>query len=709
MSSVPCTSKAHFDVTSTPTVLLGGHSTPPAPARPRSVRSRANGGDPVLHDCFGIGRISNQAPSVDGAVVVQFANAVETVPSASLRRLVPVTELAHFAEETGRVTAWTVRKANEQGTIRPDAIGHFAGHRVHYYDVTRVSALIEQLCVRDIWAVGTLVVHTRFGPGKIVECAPRAEDCGRTELIRRVEFFDSPSPVSISIQELRRLLPSHLIARNLQLNSKAFARQAARRGIYPDYSVTHGRVRDFYDESRIDEIRSQWHTSNKSAASQSKGVVLDAEGEIATIEFRGVRGDARLRYVDRPSLYQMADLISLRELVSLRHLARSERMSRYKLSRLLNAVGIQPVYQHGRTLYFDREAAHDAIQGRLERETSAVALGVLSNRTGISEAVLARKVRHGYIRTVDHQVTHCVDRDEAARVEQLVRALRSRSEGLESLSICRVHKRGRGGLEVIRWDITRLIEVARTLAPHKRRILFDQVAWMCEGAGLRRLDQVFERFVENLTSHPDAALIAGLLVELTSHLRPDFSRYINRLLLIASGRISTLHQLDHRVRTFAAEAGCDDKRAYYRFRVHIDDSLAKLLNSADVDSAARRVEFAEPSAAAVNSVYGNDDCTPGAIIVSLADRKPSVGIISKVEQQSWNTLSHRWEKTTLVRFAHGEQRIHPHTQNPDRQQRKDRQNLPILLRSCEVMDLIRLRRAAEGGQHHDIGTFTKAS
>ena len=422
-----------------------------------------------------------------------------------------------------------------------------------------------------------------------------------------------------------------------------------------------------------------------------------------------MRGDAWLRYVDRPSLYQTADLTSLRELVSLRHLARSERMSRYKLSRLLNAVGIQPVYQHGRTLYFDRETAHEAIQGRLERETSAVRSSLLSSRTGISEAVLARKVRHGYIRTVDHHATHCVDRDEAARVEQLVRTLRSRSKGLEGLLVCRLHNRGRGGLEVVRWDITRLVEVARTLAPQERRILFDQVAWMCEGAGLRRFDQAFERFVQNLTAHPDARLIAGLLFELTSHLPSDFARYINRLLLIASGRISTLHQLDHRVRTFAAEAGCDDKRAYYRFRVHIDDSLAKLLNSADVDSAARRVELAEPSATAVNSLYDDDDCTPGAIILSLADRKPSVGIISKVEQQSWNTLSHRWEKTTLVRFAHGEQRIHPHTQNPDRQQRKRRQNLPILLRSCEVMDLMRLRRAAEGGQHRDIGTFTKAS
>jgi hypothetical protein len=241
--------------------------------------------------------------------------------------------------------------------------------------------------------------------------------------------------------------------------------------------------------------------------------------------------------------------------------------------------------------------------------------------------------------------------------------------------------------------------VAEMPPPEQRRPLVTHVLHRTRGRSTAICD----------TTHPDARLIAGLLFELTPHLPANFARYINRLLLIASGRISTVHRLDHRVRAFAAEAGCDGKRAYYRFRVHIDDSLAKLLNSADVDSAARRIELAEPSAMAVSSSYDDDDCTPGAIILSFADRKPSVGIISKVEQQSWNTLAHRWEKTTLVRFHHGEQRIHPHTQNPDRLQRKDRQNLPILLQSWEVMDLIKLRRAAEGDQHHDIGTCTKAS
>jgi hypothetical protein len=693
-----------------PSVLSSGHhSTPLAPARSGNLRSRSIHRDRVLHDRLGLGRILNGGSEGDDTVVVQFANGSETLQCDSLRPLVTLTTLARLAEETGRVTAWTVRKANEQGRIHADAIGSFAGHKVHYYDVARVSALIDQLSSHDIWSVGTLIIHSRLGPGKILASPGPAKDFGRTETTRHVQFFDLPSPVLLSVQELRRLLPSHVIATSLQLNRRTFAGQAVRRGIYPDYAVSHGRVREFYDENRIDEIRTRWHAPDGGAAPRSTRFVLDAEGEVATIDFGGVRSEVRLRYIQRPTLSQTADAASLRQLVSLRRLARTERMSRYKLSRLLNAVDIQPVYQHGRTLYFDQRTAHEAVRGRLEREACAVTLAALASRTGLSEAVLARKVRHGHIQTLDRLATHCVDRDEAARVEQLVRAFRSPSIGLEGLSVCRLHTRGRAGSEVARWDIVRLVEVARTLPSHHRGILFDQVAWMCEGAGLKRFKQAFEYLMQNLTACPDTRLSARLLLELTEHLPAEFSRYIIRLLLIASGRTNTLNELDRRVRRFAAEAGCDDQRAYYRFRVRIDQSLAELLNAPHSDPGAPPIGLAEGSATATGSAHGEDDCAPGAIIVSLAHQKPTVGIISKVEQQSWNALSHQWEKTTLVRFAHGEQRIHPHTQNLDQQQRKDRQYLPILLRACEVIDLVQLRRATECGQRYDGETLRRAS
>ena len=81
----------------------------------------------------------------------------------------------------------------------------------------------------------------------------------------------------------------------------------------------------------------------------------------------------------------------------------------------------------------------------------------------------------------------------------------------------------------------------------------------------------------------------------------------------------------------------------------------------------------------------------------------------EVEQQSWNTLSRQWEKATLVWFTHGEQRINLHTQNQDRQHGQKGQHAPILLRSCEVIDLVRLRRAAEIGERRSGEILKKAS
>src|SRR5690349_10257401 len=110
MSSEPHSSKAQLAVSSIPAFPCGdSQSNLAAPEHPRSLLP-ATPGVPVLHDRFGLGRISNQTPDLDDNIVVQFANTAETVPCASLRHLVPVTKLARFAEATDRVTAWTVRK-----------------------------------------------------------------------------------------------------------------------------------------------------------------------------------------------------------------------------------------------------------------------------------------------------------------------------------------------------------------------------------------------------------------------------------------------------------------------------------------------------------------------------------------------------------------------------------------------------------------------
>ena len=292
-----------------------------------------------------------QPTEFDDSVLVQFGASTQEVRRDSLRWLVPLTTLARAVQETGRATAWSVRKANEQGIIRADVIGQFAGHKVHYYDVSRFSAVVEQLSAPNDWTFGTLVIHSRFGPGRILANAQPADQRGQAEPSRLIQFFDAACPLSVPVQELRRLLSSREMARRLQLNRKTFATQAARRGIDPDYVETCGRVRNFYDESRLEEIRAQWFASGPSDVAPFARVVLDAEGEIAAIDGKNAHGEVRLRYLRFPMLAQTADVSGLRELVSLRELARSEQMSRYKLSRLLRAVGIEPVYQDARTFY----------------------------------------------------------------------------------------------------------------------------------------------------------------------------------------------------------------------------------------------------------------------------------------------------------------------------------------------------------------------
>jgi hypothetical protein len=217
MSLVPSTSKAQLRLPLVPTVSSGdGQTSQPTPRRPSNLRSRFAHSNRVLHDSFGLGQVLPGSVGVDNTVLAQFATGPQQVRCDSLRWLIPLTTLTRLAHETGRVTAWAVRKAHEQGTILPDVIGSFAGHKVHYYDIERLPALIEQLCTQDIWAVGALIMHSQFGPGKIVASPGPVNQAGRSALTRYIQFFDAPSPLSISVQELRHLLPSHRVASSLQ-------------------------------------------------------------------------------------------------------------------------------------------------------------------------------------------------------------------------------------------------------------------------------------------------------------------------------------------------------------------------------------------------------------------------------------------------------------------------------------------------------------
>lgn len=400
-------------------------------------KSSLTPGDRVIHHELGLGRVLDAARSFPDRVTVKWPHGVREASTDSLRRLLPRTVLGQLvARTTSHVSTWTVRKADEQGTIQPDAKGRFAGHDVHFYDPDRIPALIEQLSQRDLWRIGTLVIHSHHGPGRVAALGPEQPSAGvpTQTLTRRVHFFADKTPLPVPVGELRHLISGSVVANRIGVQRKSFAKLATRKGIWPDYS-SDGGFREFYDEGRIEEIRRRWGALPQYGSLQpGRSIVLDSSGDIARIESMTADGKARLRYIDYAGALSTAPVSELRELASLREFARRENMSRYKLQRLLRAVNVGPVYEHGGTMYFDVSETPKILHGRLAGESSAVSLRVLSRRTGVSRQVLARKIRRGCIRTTGQQGTYCVDEQEAQRIEELVAALR----GLRGWRDCRI-------------------------------------------------------------------------------------------------------------------------------------------------------------------------------------------------------------------------------------------------------------------------------
>src|SRR5687767_4905698 len=102
------------------------------------------------------------------------------VPSGAelITRTVLVQRLQQSAPE---LTPWTFRKAEQLGLMRPDKTGRFAGHAVHYYDPARIPELMPLLRATHRPA-GTLVIHSHFGPGRIMAVDP-------ADLNRRIVCF----------------------------------------------------------------------------------------------------------------------------------------------------------------------------------------------------------------------------------------------------------------------------------------------------------------------------------------------------------------------------------------------------------------------------------------------------------------------------------------------------------------------------------------
>jgi hypothetical protein len=203
---------------------IGFQTRPPA-CTPLFLRR----GDHVLHKQWGCGRVLDAVFASNSDVTICFEDGQRTVSPNTLRRLLPRTVVAQVvAGSTPHVSAWMVRKADEQGVIEPDFKGRFAGHAVYYYDEARIPMLVEQLSKQDFWSIGSMVIHDEYGAGRVVAWQLRVS--GPTQHgMRLVQFLGHASPVPVSIHHLRRLLPSNMVANCLGISRKTFAKLARRK------------------------------------------------------------------------------------------------------------------------------------------------------------------------------------------------------------------------------------------------------------------------------------------------------------------------------------------------------------------------------------------------------------------------------------------------------------------------------------------------
>ena len=467
-----------------------------------------------------------------------------------------------------KLTSWTFRKAEQQGLIHPDKKGRFAGHAVHYYDAARLPELIRQLLPTDCWTAGTLIIHSDLGPGRILSADP-VDPCRRI-----VSFFGNSAPVSVRVAEIRRLVSARVMAHHVGVSRKSFAKMASLCDINPDYADT----RNFYDEGRVQEIREICASTRSVSSVQAGWVVLDAQGEVARIEYVHANGHVVLRMLADGRFTQTANLSSLGRLVSTRELARLERMSRYKLNRLLSAAGVRPVYRDGKTLYLELDRAQEALRTRIGRENSATRLRDVARQCGVSPELLARKVRQDCIRTTG-SANYAIDECEVQRVERLNRARRSGWQRLREAGICQVQPRGRQGYEVVSWDVSRLIHVAQTLSSRPQEALFDEIAWACDGAGQRRFKDSLENELWKWRTVPDeqSRRAAQLLLRLFAHMPKTLIPWQSRVTLIAAGAPQRYQLSDACLRLLAKDAGCRTEIALRRFIARVDQQVAELL------------------------------------------------------------------------------------------------------------------------------------
>jgi hypothetical protein len=231
-----------------------------------------------------------------------------------------------------------------------------------------------------------------------------------------------------------------------------------------------------------------------------------------------------------------------------------------------------------------------------------------------------------------------------------------------------------------------LIKLAESMTPLARERVFWQVAWLCEGAGRRRLVNAMHEYLRS--PYADAGVnekpIAGaeILLELFDHLPTAVARYRSLVALLASG--TYVGRVTHLLRDLERLAGPNGNTSYTRLRSQVDDSVADLLTREGIQPISTPLGI---STSRKGSLYPDDDFVEGAVVLCINGLQAEVGLVVRVEQQAWNSVLRAWDKTVVVRFAEGERRINPHTRAKNGQRSVPR--VTVLLRTTDTISVHR--------------------
>ncbi|MEO6759624.1 MAG: hypothetical protein ABIO24_09240, partial [Saprospiraceae bacterium] len=220
------------------------------------------------------------------STIPQLITGVISVPAPLGSQLITRTLLTQRLHQlTPTVTSWTVRKAEQHGLIHPDKTGRFAGHKVHYYNPARIPDLLRDLLPLHSWPAYTLVIHSGFGPGRILRADQSDPNIGV------VKFFGNSNLITVPFSQLHRLVCATDMARRIGVNRKSFAKKTRQLGIDPDYAAG----RNFYSEGRLHEIVDRWTSQAACSIPQAGCFVLNDQNQVARVESVDRNGNVGLR------------------------------------------------------------------------------------------------------------------------------------------------------------------------------------------------------------------------------------------------------------------------------------------------------------------------------------------------------------------------------------------------------------------------------